>query len=291
MDQQPAPLEAARWEVTAVRYATRSTTKADCYLGYELYGEADDPLVMDYFFYVLSDGFRTLLVDTGFAPAAGSRRGRTSLVPPLDALGRLGVAPESVSQVLVTHFHYDHIGNVAAFPAAELLVPGGSSTSGRAHWPAGPTSPCTSRRRRSSTSQTRTAPGAFAASRCATTWRPASRRTRRRSLPGSADRRRRRQRGADRTRLRCRALLRGARPRPAVRHPRRPRGDVRGLHLAPRRGGGARHEARWRRTTRRCSTVSRTSPMTAASSASASAERALLRVKPPHRPSQGRSAS
>lgn len=114
---------ASLWEVTAVRYATRDTTKGECYLGYELYGEPDEPIVMDYFFYLLSDGRRTVLVDTGFDPDAGTRRGRTCLVPPLEALSRLGISRGSISQVLITHFHYDHVGNAHAFPDAELVVP------------------------------------------------------------------------------------------------------------------------------------------------------------------------
>lgn len=121
-ERELTPLETDRWDVTAVRYATRDTSKADCYLGYEMYGEADEPLAMDYYFYVLSNGSRNLLVDTGFALEAGTRRGRTCIVPPLEALARLGFAAESISEVLITHFHYDHIGNVAAFPEAELLV-------------------------------------------------------------------------------------------------------------------------------------------------------------------------
>ena len=39
------------------------------------------------------------------------------------ALRRLGVEPEAVSTVVVTHFHYDHIGNLDAFPQAQLIVP------------------------------------------------------------------------------------------------------------------------------------------------------------------------
>src|SRR5262245_38125419 len=79
---------------------------------------------MDYFFWVLRDGERTVLVDTGFDLSAGARRGRTCLCPPLQALVRLGVARESVSRVILTHMHYDHTGNIGAFPQAELVVPG-----------------------------------------------------------------------------------------------------------------------------------------------------------------------
>ena len=44
-------------------------------------------------------------------------------LPPLEALAQLGVDATSASRLLITHFHYDHVGNVNAFPNAELLVP------------------------------------------------------------------------------------------------------------------------------------------------------------------------
>lgn len=79
---------------------------------------------MDYFFWLLRRGGETILIDSGFAPGVGKRRGRTPLHAPVEALKRLGVEPETVSAVVVTHLHYDHTGNLAAFPGAELIVPG-----------------------------------------------------------------------------------------------------------------------------------------------------------------------
>jgi glyoxylase-like metal-dependent hydrolase (beta-lactamase superfamily II) len=110
------------WDVVAVRYGTRALRKSEAYHGFETFGEPDGPYGMDYFFYVLRRAGETVLVDTGFGRAVGERRGRTSLVEPVDALARLGVAPQRVSQVVVTHLHYDHIGNLASFPGAELVV-------------------------------------------------------------------------------------------------------------------------------------------------------------------------
>jgi glyoxylase-like metal-dependent hydrolase (beta-lactamase superfamily II) len=37
-------------------------------------------------------------------------------------LERLGVAPASVSQVVLSHLHTDHVGGLAAFPGADVLV-------------------------------------------------------------------------------------------------------------------------------------------------------------------------
>jgi len=62
------------------------------------------------------------VVDTGFHPDVGERRGRTCLSPPVELLRRIGVEPESVETVILTHLHYDHTGSVDAFPHAELVV-------------------------------------------------------------------------------------------------------------------------------------------------------------------------
>lgn len=111
------------YEALAVRYATLRSTKSELYYRHAAYGEPDGEVQMDYFFWLLRSGGETVLVDTGFAPEAGRRRGRTCLAAPVEALRRLGVEPGSVSTIVVTHLHYDHTGNLPAFPGAELIVP------------------------------------------------------------------------------------------------------------------------------------------------------------------------
>jgi glyoxylase-like metal-dependent hydrolase (beta-lactamase superfamily II) len=108
--------------VVAVRYATLPSTRRALFLRHESYGVADGPQDLAYYLWVIGDGPDALVVDTGFDPAVGARRRRTCLCPPIDALARLGVDPAAVSRVLVTHCHYDHVGNLAAFPNAEILV-------------------------------------------------------------------------------------------------------------------------------------------------------------------------
>jgi glyoxylase-like metal-dependent hydrolase (beta-lactamase superfamily II) len=116
------PAAAATYEVFAIRYGTRAGAKSEIYLNYDIYGEPDAPLQMDYFLWVARNGERTVVIDTGFGPEGGARRRRTTLVTPVAALAGIGVDAATTPQVIVTHAHYDHIGNLARFPAAEVIM-------------------------------------------------------------------------------------------------------------------------------------------------------------------------
>jgi len=109
-------------EVLAVRYGSRTTTRAESFLNYHLYGEPDADIEIDYYFWVIRDGAGTILVDTGFSPAAGDRRRRAWWTTPADALPAAGVDPGSVHTIVVTHAHWDHTGNLHQFPSAQLVI-------------------------------------------------------------------------------------------------------------------------------------------------------------------------
>jgi glyoxylase-like metal-dependent hydrolase (beta-lactamase superfamily II) len=107
--------------VLAVKYGHRVTTRAESYLNFHLYGEPDADLDIDYYFWVIRDG-GVVLVDTGFAPEAGDRRGRAHYATPAQALPRLGIDPDDVTAIVITHAHWDHTGNVRQFPRAQLVM-------------------------------------------------------------------------------------------------------------------------------------------------------------------------
>jgi len=63
------------------------------------------------------------LVDTGFA-AARSMTGRSfaDFEPPGVILAKVELEPRDVKTILLTHMHFDHMGNIDAFPEADILL-------------------------------------------------------------------------------------------------------------------------------------------------------------------------
>lgn len=105
------------YEVFAIRYARREASRAQHFIGGDPH---DGPMPMDYFLWLIRGHGRTVVVDTGFSAEVATRRGRELLCDPVDALRLLGVEPLTVRDVVLTHLHYDHVGNFSRFPAAEF---------------------------------------------------------------------------------------------------------------------------------------------------------------------------
>lgn len=110
------------YEVLIVKYGTRHTVRSEVYLNYGVYREPDAPIEMDYFCWIARNSERTVVIDTGFSRAGGDARGRTMLADPRDALASLGADPRDEPTVIVTHAHYDHIGNLAQFGRSPVVV-------------------------------------------------------------------------------------------------------------------------------------------------------------------------
>ena len=108
----------APYRIHAVRYAHRKCTSSEAF-----YGDYHaSPMTMDYFVWALTNGAHTVVVDLGFTEAVGTRRGRQFLRCPSEGLAEIGVDCGRVEHVVLSHFHYDHVGNYALFPNATFYV-------------------------------------------------------------------------------------------------------------------------------------------------------------------------
>lgn len=95
-------------------------------LGLLLHGQAGDRDI-PYCFTVLRSAEHTILVDAGYADTGRGRElaredGITVWRDPAELLARAGAEPRDVDAILVTHAHFDHLGNVAAFPNATVYI-------------------------------------------------------------------------------------------------------------------------------------------------------------------------
>src|SRR3979409_2098123 len=75
---------------------------------------------LDYFVWLIRGGGRDILVDTGFNAEEAGLRNRQLPLNPVDALARFGVSAGAIRDVVVTHMHYDHAGNLDLFPNARF---------------------------------------------------------------------------------------------------------------------------------------------------------------------------
>jgi len=105
----------AQHEVYAIKYAHHARRASENFIGGDPH---DGPMPLDYFVWLIRGAGREIVVDTGFSAAMGMKRQRDHLRCPSDGLRLLGCDAGTVKDVVVTHLHYDHIGNFDLFPAA-----------------------------------------------------------------------------------------------------------------------------------------------------------------------------
>jgi glyoxylase-like metal-dependent hydrolase (beta-lactamase superfamily II) len=107
------------YEVHAVRYARHDRPSSENFLG----GDPHDvPMPLDYFVWSITGGGKTYVVDTGFTEAQARKRKREYLRTPAEGLKALGIDVASIRDVIVTHMHYDHAGNLDLFPNATYHI-------------------------------------------------------------------------------------------------------------------------------------------------------------------------
>ena len=107
------------YELYAIKYAEREGRRGEHFYGGDPH---DAPMPMDYFVWAAVAPEQTVVVDCGFTAETAARRGRTILRTPGEGLRLLGIDSAAIRHVILTHFHFDHVGNIAEFPNATFVV-------------------------------------------------------------------------------------------------------------------------------------------------------------------------
>jgi glyoxylase-like metal-dependent hydrolase (beta-lactamase superfamily II) len=116
MDKVRSAMNDEVYEVHAVKYASHARLAERNFLTPDPHDQGDMPL--DYFVWAIVGRDRTIVLDTGFDETVARRRGRELIRSPGEGLRTIGVEPEKVPHVILSHMHFDHAGNHAMFPAA-----------------------------------------------------------------------------------------------------------------------------------------------------------------------------
>jgi glyoxylase-like metal-dependent hydrolase (beta-lactamase superfamily II) len=116
--------EKFNWELYVLEYArSRNQPVASLIQG----AYAEGVMQVPFSFILARRGKNNVLVDCGFMNEGGGAEMATKFdipwwISPIRMLDQLGVAPDAVSDIVLSHAHFDHMGSIGQFPMAKLHV-------------------------------------------------------------------------------------------------------------------------------------------------------------------------
>lgn len=116
--------KAANWDLYVMEFArSKNQPWVDLISGMYQDGVMDLP----FSFILARQGERNLLVDTGFMQDDNCRGfarkfGIPTWISPLRMLAELDLKADEITDIVITHAHFDHMGSIAEFPNAHIYV-------------------------------------------------------------------------------------------------------------------------------------------------------------------------
>lgn len=109
------------YKVYAIQYASREKTSSENFL-LGLDPNHNAPMIISYYIWVAVSEKNIIVVDTGFSENGAKSRGRAYEHNPVEILESMGIKSDLVSHVIITHMHWDHIGNCQSFKNAKYIL-------------------------------------------------------------------------------------------------------------------------------------------------------------------------
>jgi glyoxylase-like metal-dependent hydrolase (beta-lactamase superfamily II) len=116
-----APRQAPPYDVYAIRYATIPAFRTSGLIAGADTSRRTD-LAMMVWLLKGADG-RNVLVDAGFHRADFVARWKPKdFSPPSEAVARAGVPPDQITDIIISHVHWDHLDGIDLFPNARVWI-------------------------------------------------------------------------------------------------------------------------------------------------------------------------
>ncbi|MBN1646412.1 MAG: MBL fold metallo-hydrolase [Spirochaetales bacterium] len=102
----------------AVKYGVSKFPEASIFKG----GDTQKKLDFHWLFYLIKSENSIILVDTGFSDMELAEKYGVILKDPVELLHQAGINPEDVTDVIITHAHFDHIGTADRYKNARIYI-------------------------------------------------------------------------------------------------------------------------------------------------------------------------
>lgn len=117
LEAQPSPVE---YSIYAIRYANSPGDPVSSMVMGTPNGEKLDTV---YALWLIRGGGRNILFDSGFHRERWFKQWKIEdYIRPDQAVALAGVAPEEVTDIIISHAHWDHMGGIDLFPKAVVWI-------------------------------------------------------------------------------------------------------------------------------------------------------------------------
>jgi glyoxylase-like metal-dependent hydrolase (beta-lactamase superfamily II) len=106
------------YKIFILKYARREAYSSELILGDTQHLRTE----LAYYLWVVTNGEHTVGLDMGFTEATSQRRKRQWLRDPRALMDDIHIDPKTLQHVVISHMHWDHVGNYEMFPRARFYL-------------------------------------------------------------------------------------------------------------------------------------------------------------------------